>query len=342
VLARAVDLPSGLQLLVGRDIEDKIRTQQLLKNAIAGGTGLMLVLGLLGGFALSRWTIGRLEEVNRTTAAIMAGHLGRRIELLGGGDEFDELAQHLNAMLERIEQLLASMREVTDNIAHDLRTPLNRIRSRIEVALLEELDREQARDVLEATMRDADALISTFNALLSIARAEAGSERREHEPVDLSQLARDVVELYEPLAEERRIALSVEARSPVVVEGSQQLLAQALANLVDNAIKYTPEGGAVQVRTHAEPDPTLEVADNGPGIPPELREKALERFVRLQPDRSTPGNGLGLSLVAAVAKLHGAQLQLGDAGPGLLVTLRFAPAARGPRAPALQPAAASV
>jgi signal transduction histidine kinase len=342
VLARAVDLPSGARLLVGRDIQDKLRTQQLLRSAIAGGTGLMLLLGLLGGFALSRWTIGRLEQVNRTTAAIMAGHLGRRIELLGGGDEFDELAQNLNAMLERIEQLVASMREVTDNVAHDLRTPLNRIRSRIEVALLKDVDRAEARELLEATMRDADALISTFNALLSIARVEAGSERREHLPVDLSELARDVVELYEPLAEEKSIALGLDAPAPVRVEGDPQLLAQALANLVDNAIKYTPEGGTVRVRTRAEPEPRLEVADDGPGIPPHLREKALQRFVRLDPDRSAPGNGLGLSLVAAVAKLHGAKLELADNRPGLLVSLRFAAAQARSRPAALQAAAASV
>jgi signal transduction histidine kinase len=341
VLARAVDLESGLKLLVGRDIQDKLKTQQLLRSAIAGGTGLMLVLGLLGGFALSRWTIGRLEQVNRTTAAIMAGHLGRRIELLGGGDEFDELAQNLNAMLERIEQLVASMREVTDNVAHDLRTPLNRIRSRIEVALMKDIDRAEARELLEATMRDADALISTFNALLSIARAEAGAERREHVPVDLAELARDVVELYEPLAEEKAIALALEAPMPATVEGDPQLLAQALANLVDNAIKYTPEGGAVTVGVRAAPEPALSVADNGPGIPPHLREKALERFVRLDPDRSAPGNGLGLALVAAVAKLHGARLELSDNRPGLVVTLSFAPARARPRSPALQAAVVS-
>ena len=342
VLARAVELPSGLKLLVGRDIHDKLRTQQLLRSAIAGGTGLMLLLGLMGGFALSRWTIGRLEQVNRTTAAIMAGNLERRIALFGGGDEFDELAQNLNAMLDRIEQLVASMREVTDNVAHDLRTPLNRIRSRIEVALLQDLDRGQAREVLEATMRDADGLIATFNALLSIARAEAASERRDHEPVDLADLARDVAELYEPLAEERQIALTIDAPAPAPVSGHRQLLAQAIANLVDNAIKYTPEGGTVRVCARAGPEPALEVADNGPGIPAELREKALERFVRLQADRSTPGNGLGLALVAAVAKLHGARLELADNAPGLKVVLHFKPATLEKRPAPLQTAAVRV
>ncbi|MCS6879144.1 MAG: HAMP domain-containing histidine kinase [Geminicoccaceae bacterium] len=341
ILARAIELDSGARLLVGRDIADKLHTQRLLQNAIVGGTGLMLLLGLFGGFALARWTIGRLEEINRTTSAIMAGHLGRRIAVEGGGDEFDELAQNLNAMLERIEQLVASMREVTDNIAHDLRTPLNRIRSRIEVALLHDIDRTEARELLEATMRDADALISTFNALLSIARAEAGARGQSFEPVDLAALARDVVELYEPLAEERAMELSVEAPRSAVVPANRQLLAQALANLVDNAIKYTPEGGRVRVRVNDGPEPLLSVTDNGPGIPPALREKALERFVRLEPHRSTPGNGLGLALVAAVAKLHEAKLELDDARPGLEVRLRFPPSARQASANALQSAGAS-
>lgn len=341
ILARAFELESGARLLVGRDINDKLHTQSLLKNAIAGGTALMLLLGLLGGFALSRWTIGRLERINRTTSAIMAGHLGRRIAVEGGGDEFDELAQNLNAMLERIEQLVASMREVTDNIAHDLRTPLNRIRSRIEVALLRDIDRAEARELLEATMRDADALISTFNALLSIARAEAGSRGQNFEPVDLLALARDVVELYEPLAEERSMTLALDGPERVVVSANRQLLAQALANLIDNAIKYTPEGGRVRVAVRDGAEPVLSVTDNGPGIPPELREKALERFVRLEPHRSTPGNGLGLSLVAAVAKLHEARLELDDAHPGLEVRLRFPSPRRQPFTAPFHPAHAT-
>lgn len=336
VMARGAELGGGFRLLVGRDIEQKHRTQELIRNAIVMGVGMMLIIGIAGGFAISRWTIGRLELINRTTSAIIAGNLGRRIAMEGGGDEFDELAQNLNAMLERIEKLLAGMREVTDNVAHDLRTPLSRMRSRLEVALMHEVDSDETRELLEATMRDADGLIATFNALLSIARAEAGSRTAEWEEIDLTQAVHDVAELYEPLAEEKEIALSIDAREPVLVQGHPQLLAQAIANLVDNAIKYTPQGGKVALSTGNQPQPFVRVVDNGPGIPPEQRQRALERFVRLQPERTTPGNGLGLSLVSAVASLHGATLELGDAEPGLQVTLRI-PALKLDRRLATQP-----
>jgi signal transduction histidine kinase len=328
-LARRFLVGERYRLLVGRDVEDRIAVQQLLINAILTGGGLIVVIGVLGGFALSRWTLARLEGINRATRLIMSGDLSRRIALEGTGDEFDELAANLNRMLERIERLVQAMREVTDNIAHDLRTPLTRMRSRIEVALLRPLDAAEARELLEETMRDAEHLIATFNALLAIARAESGALEAGAEPVDLAGLARDVHELYEPLAEERSICLELDCAEPVVVRGQRHLLAQALANLVDNAVKYTPPGGRVVVRAGVGPPPFVEVADNGPGIPEDQRAHALERFVRLDPQRSTPGNGLGLSLVDAVARLHGARLELLDNDPGLRVRLTFrAPAVR--------------
>lgn len=326
-LGRSVELDNGY-LLVARDIEDKLRTQTLLVNAIGLGTGLMLVFGVLGGFVMSRWMLTRIEVINRATAQIMAGDLGRRIAINGSGDEFDELATNLNEMLERIERLLAGMREVTDNIAHDLRTPLNRLRSRLEVALMKDIDPRGARQLLEETMADAEGLIATFNALLSIARAEAGEQRAAWEIVDLGSLVQDISELYEPLAEERDIALVCEHEAGIGVAGNRQMLAQALANLTDNAIKYTPRGGQVTLRSGTKEErgrkrPIVAIADTGPGIPPHLRARALERFVRLEPDRSTPGNGLGLSLVNAVAKLHDARLELSDNDPGLLATIIF-------------------
>lgn len=333
-LGRTVEFDDA-RLLVARDIEDKLRTQALLINAIGLGSMMMLVFGVIGGFVMSRWMLSRIEAVNRTTAQIMAGDLGRRIAVEGTGDEFDALAANLNAMLERIERLMAGMREVTDNIAHDLRTPLSRLRSRLEVALLGEIDPSTARRLLEETVAEAEGLIATFNALLSIAKAEAGEHRASWERVDLGDLVQDIQELYEPLAEERRIVLDARIEPGALVMGNRQMLAQALANLVDNAIKYTPEGGEVTLGAgHLDDDPKapplLTVADNGPGIPPEFRVKALERFARLAPDRSTPGNGLGLSLVNAVAKLHDATLELGDNHPGLRVSLTFPPQAMPP------------
>ena len=335
-LGRTVDLDDA-RLLVARDVEDKLRTQALLVNAIGLGSGLMLIFGVIGGFVMSRWMLSRIETINRTTAQIMDGDLGRRITVEGSGDEFDALAANLNAMLERIERLMAGMREVTDNIAHDLRTPLSRLRSRLEVALMNEIDPESARQLLEETVADAEGLIATFNALLSIARAEAGEHRASWERVDLGELVQDIQELYEPLAEEREIALVAEVDPVVIVMGNRQMLAQALANLADNAIKYTPVGGRVTLRAaHIESAgrsaPLLEVADSGPGIPADFRAKALQRFVRLDSDRSTPGNGLGLSLVSAVAQLHNASLELADNAPGLKVALVFAPPPAAPPA----------
>jgi signal transduction histidine kinase len=313
-------LVSGdLRLLVGRDIESLQRTQSLMQKAIGWGIGLTLLLGLAGGFLMSRGMLSRIDAINRTTRRIMAGDLSQRISLKGSRDEFDVLAGNLNAMLDQIERLLSGMREVTDNIAHDLRTPLSRMRSRIEVALLANPERAEARALLEQTLCDADAMIQSFNALLSIARAEAGSERAAFEPVDLSEVCRDLAELYGPLAEEKGLAFTSACPHQLVLQGNRHLLAQALANLLDNAIKYTPAGGRVTLS--GQPGPVITVADTGPGIPEAERGRVLERFVRLDGDRSTPGNGLGLSLVSAVAKLHGATLRLEDNHPGLRVSL---------------------
>lgn len=326
-LARQFTFEKNYVLIVGRDIEDRLAIQRTLRNAIVLGSGLMIILGVLGGVVLARWMLARLENVNRTTEQIMRGDLSRRIELQGTGDEFDELAHNLNIMLERIERLLAGMRQVTDNIAHDLRTPLTRMRSRIEVALLGDPSSDESRELLEATIRDADSLINTFNALLNIAKAESGDHAGEQEEVDLGDLARDVAELYEPFAEERNIRLILDGRGKARTMGNPHLVFQALANLVDNAIKYSPDDGTGQVvvEVRAQPVPRVVVADNGPGIPAEMREKALQRFVRLDADRSTPGNGLGLSLVSAVARLHEASLTLADNHPGLRVELGFKP-----------------
>ncbi|MGE3742464.1 MAG: ATP-binding protein, partial [Geminicoccaceae bacterium] len=302
-LAKIIHNDEGFTLLVGRDIHDLVTAQKLMHTASLLGIAAIVVLGLVGGFIMSRWMLARLERVNRSTSRIMAGEFGQRIATDSNGDEFDNLAQNLNAMLDRIERLLAGMRQVSEDIAHDLRTPLNRIRSRIEVALMGSPDPDEARCLLEQTLQDADRLIETFNALLAIARAEAGAQHGDWERLDLSEIARDVAELYEPLAEEGGIRLDTDLRPNAVIVGHRQLISQAIANIADNAIKYTPQGGMVAIATAPGPFPSITVTDTGPGIPAELREHAKQRFVRLDAQRSTPGSGLGLSLVDAVAKL---------------------------------------
>jgi signal transduction histidine kinase len=324
VRAQVFLLTGGFRLLVGREVEDRMAVQGLIRRTLIWGLALTLLLGLGGGFLMSRGMLRRVDEINRTTRRIMAGDLGQRIEHRGSRDEFDQLAANLNAMLDQIERLLEGMRQVSDNVAHDLRTPLNRLRSRIEVGLLRDLDAEQARALLEQTLSDAEALILTFNALLAIARAEAGSERSPFEPVDVCALVADVVELYAPLAEDKGITLTHSCERQLEVNGNRELLAQALANLLDNAIKYTQDGGRVELRARTTAAGVeVVVADNGPGVPAEQRETVQERFVRLEDHRGTPGSGLGLSLVRAVARLHGATLSLADNRPGLRVVLSF-------------------
>jgi signal transduction histidine kinase len=251
----------------------------------------------------------------------MHGDLSQRVAITGSGDEFDQLAGHLNEMLERIERLMEGMREVSDNIAHDLRTPLSRLRSRLEVALLEPPDGVRYAEVMRETIAEADALLGTFNALLSITQAEAGEQRTPPEEIDLAEIARAVCELYEPVADERGSALTLELDGPVPVRGDRHLLSQAAANLVDNALKYAASGAVTVAARRVGGEARLEVADHGPGIPPEHRERVFDRFVRLEASRSTPGQGLGLSLVRAVARQHGGGVRLEDNEPGLRAVL---------------------
>ncbi len=320
-IAQSFVLAGQYRLLVGRDVEDRLQIQANIKRALSWGVGLTLLLGLAGGLLMSRSLLRRVDAINRTTEQIMAGNLSQRIAIKGARDEFDQLASNLNVMLDQIERLLDGMRRVTDNIAHDLRTPLNRMRSRIEVALLGDSDKETMRPVLEQTLSDAETMIGTFNALLDIARAEAGSERAEFEQVPLAELIGDMADFYQPLAEEKQQTINVGSLGSVSVPANRHLLSQALANLLDNAIKYTPEGGGIDI--FLDEGPVITIADSGPGIPIDDREHVLDRFVRLDETRTTPGNGLGLSLVNAVAKLHGAKLSLADNKPGLRISLDF-------------------
>jgi signal transduction histidine kinase len=271
---------------------------------------------------MSRNMLRRVEEVNRTAERVIAGNLSDRVPRLGTADEFDQLAANLNSMLDQIERLMTGMREVTDNVAHDLKTPLARLRARLELALLAPGDRSAQAEAIRGAIGEADRMLATFNALLSIAEAEAGVRTDFAETLDLAELAGAVAELYEPLAEEKRFAMRLEGVPGVLIRGDRHLLSQALANLLDNALKYG-DGEIVVAVSREEGRAVLEVRDRGPGIPEREREAVFDRFVRLEPSRSTPGNGLGLSLVRAVAHRHNATVALADNRPGLKVRLEL-------------------
>ena len=319
---RAFALTGGFQLLVARDVHERYETVRLFTTTLPWTVALMVLLGFIGGGFVSRNMLSRLDSINRTSEDIIQGNLSRRVPTTRSNDEFDVLASNLNRMLDRNERLMKGMREVTDSVAHDLRSPLNRLRNRLEETLAhsEGDNAEQMQGAIEET----DHLIATFNALLLIAEAEAGAAREAMEPMMLAPVVEGVAELYAPLAEEKGIKLAVKPGGPAPIEGNKSLVSQALANLVDNAIKYTPEGGEVTLAANETPGGVeLCVADTGAGIPPEDRSRVMERFVRLEASRNSPGTGLGLSLVAAVARLHDAVFTLDDNKPGLRATLRF-------------------
>ncbi len=319
---RTVELPDGLRLLVGRNLGEGAKFRDLILQAMLGAFGLTFVLGIAGGLLVGRRVSSRLEEINQNSAAILAGDFTRRMPVGSGGDEFDDLSENLNRMLDRIEGLVEGMRSVSDEIAHDLRSPISRLKSRIEVALLTEDDTAAYRSVLQETVVEADRILSIFNALLAITLAESGAERERFQDVDLDDMAADVVDTYEPLASETGLALVRESSGQAVVRGEPHLLAQALANLLDNAIKYVPAGGRIVIRLErTEEAQSLVVEDNGPGMPEDFRDRAFERFSRADSSRTEPGSGLGLSLVRAVAHLHGGEVRLEDAGPGLRASL---------------------
>ncbi|AWK86733.1 sensor histidine kinase [Azospirillum thermophilum] len=328
-------LPGHYRLLVGRDMSEIDQLRDRMVQSLGWILGVTAMLGLGGGLLVGRGAMLRIEAINRTTRQIMAGDLSGRVPRRGDGDEIDRLAGNLNAMLDRIERLMTGMRQVADSVAHDLRTPLTRLRSRIELALIQETeDPEVYRTVLQETIAEADRLLSTFAALLSIAEAESGTRRADFAPVDLVEVVQLAADLYEPVAEEKGQVLRAEARGNPVVMGNGQLLSQVVSNLLDNAIKYTPSGGRITLLLEGSGPgraARITVADSGPGIPADQRQKVLQRFVRLDSARASPGNGLGLSLVDAVATLHGARLELGDNEPGLRVTLTFPKAAAAKR-----------
>lgn len=327
-VAIPVAIGAGVNLVIGRDIDDQLALAAQIKRTFLWGFGALALAAVIAGLWAGRSVLRRIDLINATTRSIMAGDLSRRVPVTGSADELDELSQSLNGMLDRIEQLMNGLREVSDNIAHDLKTPLNRLRNGAEAALRESRGADGYREGLESTIEKADDLIKTFNALLLIARLEAGVVEESAEVFDLGRLVRDVAELYEPVAEEAGLALAIETGDGIEIRANRQLVGQAVANLADNAIKYSarvehgPVPPVITVKAIAmNGSAEISVADRGPGIEAKDRDRALRRFVRLEKSRTQPGTGLGLSLVAAVARLHNGAVALEDNDPGLKVVL---------------------
>jgi signal transduction histidine kinase len=315
---------NNLRLLVGRNVRALDQLGRLFDRTLFWALGVTMALAFIGGLFMSGNVLRRVNEINATSRQIMQGDLAQRINTSGTGDEFDELARNLNAMLDQIESLMGSIQHISDNIAHDLRTPLTRLRNRLEDLRRDATDADEQAEI-DACLDDADDLLSTFSSLLRIARIESGTYESNLAAVDLGKSARDAYELYKALADEKSIILSCDAPGVHEVRGDRNLIFQALTNLLDNAIKYTPQGGAVGITVAKTPEHvTLTVTDSGPGIPEEMREKVLQRLFRLDKSRSKPGAGLGLSLVQAIALRHQAKLVLEDNAPGLHIGLVFA------------------
>jgi signal transduction histidine kinase len=311
-------LPDGWRLFVGADVgESEFYVNRILR-AVWGAGALMVVLGLAGGLLISRDVSRSMASLNNVIDRVRGGDLHARAEVRGSGDEYDELAAGLNDMLDRLERSVGGLRHAGDAIAHDLRSPLTRLRARLEAGMIDaDAGRTDAKAALHQALEDADGVLRTFNAVLAIARLEAVADAPGQTSFDPSELTRSVAELYEPLCEERGLEFQLETQEGLPLKANREFVAQALANLLDNAVKYTPPGGAImtRVRRRSSGDVEISVTDTGPGIPPEDRTRVVERFVRLENSRNAPGAGLGLSLVAAVARAHRGHLEL-DEGPG--------------------------
>ena len=324
-----VDLGQGHRMLVGRDVAEKLRLRGLLSEGIAWAATASAAFAVLGGWMLRRALERRLSPVYRTAAAVGAGDLAPRVPLSDRDDEFDKLGKTMNAMLDRIAQLMEGVRGVSDAIAHDLRTPITRARAKLEDALVTAQDEDALRAAVEQGIADLDGIVRVFQAVLRIAEVEAGGRRAAFAPTDLVPMMTDMAELYGAAAEARDQRLRVKLPRKLPLVGDRDLLGQAVANLLDNALKFTPEGGTVRLSAQADLGVVeITVADDGPGMPDADRQRAGERFFRADAARTTPGSGLGLSLVRAVAALHGGAIALGETHPGadrpgLKVTLRL-------------------
>lgn len=323
-MARSRTLEDGSRLLVARHYSDLISNAKLMLRMLARGILITIILGVIGGAWTSLTMLREVEAINRAVRTIMDGDLSERIPITGRGGDMEVLVLNFNSLLDRIQALMAGVRQVSDNIAHDLRTPLTRLRNHL--SSLEQHCKPENRDEVQAMLAEADGLLSTFNGLLRIAQVESGHRRAGFGPLDLVAIVRDVVELYEPLAQDKQQQVMLEVPAErISIVGDRDLLFQAIANVLDNAIKYTPDAGAIGVSLHKrDGQAAVDVVDSGPGIPEEKHEKVFERFYRVEASRSRQsGNGLGLSLVSAVMKLHDGKVTLRNTKKGLRVRLQF-------------------
>ncbi len=320
--AKIFRLPGSYGLLVGRDINQLTEAKRRIIQALTWGLAMMVLLAFLGGLVLSRRTVRKIERINQTAQSIMSGDLSKRVPLTNRNDDFDQVADNLNQMLDRIQALMEDIRRVSDNIAHDLRTPLARLRQHLEEARLQEPASSKSAQNLEQSIREADSLLVTFNALLRIARIEAGQLTTGFTQIDYRTFLEDIVEFYEPLMEDKYQTLETGLDTHILSWGDRDLLFQALANLIENAIKYTPEKGNISLTlTRHVDDVIITISDNGPGIPESEYENVFRRFYRLDQSRTASGNGLGLSMVAAVISMHNGDIALNNNRPGLKIQI---------------------
>ncbi|MDB5990271.1 MAG: sensor histidine kinase [Herbaspirillum sp.] len=321
-------LPGGYHLLVANDVRKYRALEISFQSGLGSAAAIVLLLGFAGGLLIRRTLLSKVKDISHATSAIMQGNLSHRLPAFSGESELNTLVETQNRMLDQIEHLIGGVRNVSDAIAHDLRTPLAELRSRLEELFLTRPETEQMYNEIGDAIADVDRVIGIFNALLRLAEIDAGTQRSGFVEVDLAAIASEVAELYQALAEQQGCALSSTSSGALMLTGDPLLLAQAIANLLDNALKYAQKNGTIAIKASAAADGSIEIAvsDDGPGIPDEEKRKVLERFYRGDTSRGTPGVGLGLSLVAAVAKLHGGTLKLTDNHPGLIATLVFWPA----------------
>lgn len=332
---RRIELPGGFHLLIGRDVQVRAQLRALLTDALLWAAVVVLLMATIGALVIRSLFRRTLANISATAAAIAGGDFAQRVRLSGRGDEFDQVAEVINDMLDRIARLMDGVRQVSNAIAHDLRTPITRARTRLEDAALHARTPDDLRAAIERATQDLDGVVAVFQALLRIAEIEAGSRRSSFARVDIAPMLAEIADLYDAVAEERGIRLTLSAPKSIPAYGDRAMIQQAVANLVDNAVKFSPRGGTVRLSATVSGAVRIEVSDQGPGIPASEREKATQRFYRGETARNTPGSGLGLSLVQAVAQLHGGELRLEDNKPGLraILSLPLPEEAEGRRTP---------